>query len=453
LWIKIIYETSNDECIIIPDYFAKKLDSECTISFGKKSLKIKVVFSNDLEYIGNSTFDKPMIIKLSDKLKDKLFIPDSQTYRTNIKGNNIIIGPVIGFMLGRKNHNYSSKYMKKYTNRLRTYNKIGGLIFAFSPTAVDWKKEIVYGLYYNFLKSKWVYGVFPIPSVIYSRSFRHKPEIVKKLSMVTDGKLFNSHRYTKLELFELVKIDKELAKHLPPTEASQSYDQLKNFIDTHIKVILKPIGLSRGRGICVIEKINSSYKVFDYRSKKHSEFLLKGDDALLAFFNKNTSFFNKYLIQKYLRLAQIDNRRFDIRVVMQKKDLSGWSCTGIECRVASPNTHITNISRGGFAYSLDETLDLAFEINTNMKQKITKQINEYCLNFCKHMDKFGEHFAEFGMDIALDEDKRIWLIESNVLPSFNGFKKMDYNIYCTIRYAPLLYALSLTELNETNIGG
>jgi hypothetical protein len=60
----------------------------------------------------------------------------------------------------------------------------------------------------------------------------------------------------------------------------------------------------------------------------------------------------------------------------------------------------------------------------------------------------GHHFAEFGLDIAVDESKDIWLIEANVFPSFKGFKTTDRNTYLAIRYKPLLYALSLTEFGS-----
>jgi glutathione synthase/RimK-type ligase-like ATP-grasp enzyme len=64
------------------------------------------------------------------------------------------------------------------------------------------------------------------------------------------------------------------------------------------------------------------------------------------------------------------------------------------------------------------------------------------------MDASGEHFAEFGIDIAIDTNKNLWLIEANVFPSFKGFKKMDRDTYLSIRYMPILYALSLTQFGE-----
>jgi D-alanine-D-alanine ligase-like ATP-grasp enzyme len=63
------------------------------------------------------------------------------------------------------------------------------------------------------------------------------------------------------------------------------------------------------------------------------------------------------------------------------------------------------------------------------------------------MERFG-HFAEFGIDLAIDKDKNLWLIEANVFPSFKGFKTMDLQTYLGIRYTPFLYALSLTQFGE-----
>lgn len=173
--------------------------------------------------------------------------------------------------------------------------------------------------------------------------------------------------------------------------------------------------------------------------------------ALERFFKSNEGFYDKYLIQRCIPLATIGRSLFDIRVVMQKKDKESWICTGIECRVSSPGNQITNISRGGYALELPEALRLAYQ-DESVIAMLTERIHEYCLKFCKHMDTMNQHFAEFGIDIALDTDKNLWLIEANVFPSFKGFKKMDYNTYLTIRYTPLLYALSLTEFNDDTGG-
>ena len=63
------------------------------------------------------------------------------------------------------------------------------------------------------------------------------------------------------------------------------------------RVILKPIGLSRGRGICIIRKMNDSYRIDDYRRKDPKLITLKDNMGLEKFFSENKGFFNRYLIQ------------------------------------------------------------------------------------------------------------------------------------------------------------
>jgi hypothetical protein len=70
------------------------------------------------------------------------------------------------------------------------------------------------------------------------------------------------------------------------------------------------------------------------------------------------------------------------------------------------------------------------------------------------MNKRPGHFAEFGIDIALDEHGVPWLLEANIYPSFKGFKKLDYHTYLNIRYQPLYYAVRLQgfDVNEEGAG-
>jgi D-alanine-D-alanine ligase-like ATP-grasp enzyme len=115
---------------------------------------------------------------------------------------------------------------------------------------------------------------------------------------------------------------------------------------------------------------------------------------------------------------------------------------GIECRVANKNTLVTNISRGGYALNIEEALKSAFPNITNDKD-IKDYIDDLCYRICQRLDETGQHFAEFGLDLGIDEDKKIWIIEANVFPSFKGFKTMDHETYLKIRYAPIQYSASI----------
>lgn len=444
MWTKIEVVPSDTEMIYLPSSWKMICKQSTVITFGKKSAHANIQYINSLELPKESSFESPGKIWISDKLKNKLFIQESLVYQIKLSDSNIIIGPVIGLLLGVDTYRYTPNHMKKYSDRFGIYHKVGGLIYAFSPLWVDWENHTAYGLYYNICTTRWEYGCFPLPEVIYRRNFHIDDKLINKLMDSTDGKLFNSYRFSKYELYEAVRRESELSKYLPPTELLLDFDQVREFIDRHQKVILKPTDLSRGRGICVIEKTNSAYKITDYRNKRPTYLTFYRNESLKSFFASNQNLFNKYLIQKYLPLATIGNSPFDIRVVMQKRSDQTWGCTGIECRVSNGG-HLTNISRGGYALSLNEALDHTFPANS---RQLSQQVHEFCKKLCSYMDDLEEHFAEFGIDVAFDVDGNLWLIEANVFPSFKGFKKMDPKTYLAIRYTPLLYALSLTPFGE-----
>lgn len=447
MWISLEVIPSEHKVIFLPKQVmgSNRLN---VIKFGEKIVYSYFVLTEDTAGSQENSYEKPMKIKISDKLKNELMIPDSLVYQMIIKDSQVIIGPVIGFLLGNHNYLYNPKHMEKYSDRFGVYNRIGGLIYAFTPKSIIWERNIVYGLYYNVKSSKWEYGIFPLPTVVYRRNFHTDQRTINKLIKLTNNRLFNSSRFTKFDLYKRLSKNEELLKYVPPTEISSSYKQVKSFIDKQNSIILKPVDLSRGRGICLIEKNNTGYKINDYRTKVPEEIILKDDDSLKKFFDNNESFFNKYLIQKRIALATIDDCRYDIRVVMQKNEKHLWQCTGIECRVGGSHSLVTNISRGGCALTLEDALKKSFEEPTDYDLLI-KQVHELSEKLAVYLDTSDQHYSEFGMDIAVDINKNLWIIEVNVFPSFKGFKKMDYPIYLKIRHTPLLYALSLTEFKDS----
>lgn len=448
MWISFQVVPSEELVIYLPNSFKKTLENLSYLHFGNNFILAQVEYDKNTHIPDDNSYEKPTKIKITKALKENLLIPDDLTLQLKISKEKILIGPVIGLLLGNHAHLYSPAHMKKYSDRFGIYPKIGGLFYAFSLKNIDFEDRKVYGLYYNNINSKWEYGIFPLPTVIYRRNFHTDEKIIKKLKELTDNKLFNSYRFDKYEMQEFVMKSKELSNHTIPTKLSTNFTTVKAFIDNYEKIILKPIDLSRGRGICIIGKIDDTYLVKDYRSRIKQEILLETHEELQDFFNKNPDFFNNYIIQKHIDLAKVEGRVYDIRVVMHKNSKNKWNCSGIECRVAPESSLITNISKGGYALSLEDALKKSF-LNYNNHKFLGKQVIDFCENLCMHMDTMNHHFGEFGIDVAFDIYRKLWLIEMNVFPSFKGFKTFDYNTYLTIRQAPFIYAASLTEFKDS----
>lgn len=445
MWVKINIMETKYKVVYLPKFIGEKMSESADVHFGKRMSRanIKINFNENSR---DNSYEKPYDIQISKELSDELLIQHNLTYQIKISYDYIEFGPIIGLLLGNHCHDYSPLYMEKYSHRLKIHDKIGGLVCAFSPKAIDFRKLSAYGLYYDVEESKWKYAELPLPNVIYRRGFHGDERIIWKLNKLTQGKVFNSTRFTKYELYEYINKNEELKKYQPPTELIKNYEMAKEFIDKYKNVILKPVNLSRGRGICLIEKSDKAYNVKDYRSKKGSKIELENDEELKKFFSNNNKFFKDYIIQKKLNLSNINKSVFDIRVVMQKINKNTWQCSGMECRISKENTLITNISKGGYPLSVQEALRFKFpEIE---KRKIMINIIKLLgFKLCLYLDKLDEHFAELGIDIALDEDNKLWIIEANVLPGFDGFKTLNSKVYSNIKYTPLLYATSLEGFN------
>ncbi|MDI6617747.1 MAG: YheC/YheD family protein [Clostridiales bacterium] len=438
MWVTINKVSSLNDVILLPEAAVEKIYKRMYICFGQRRVAANVNLSKEDGDKRGESIDNPLNIKISGDILARLMISSNLVYRLKISGNSIIIGPVIGFLIGNRNYAYSPYHMEKYSDRFGIYNECGGLIYAFSPRSIDWENKIIYGLYYDYKREEWLYGRFPFPSVIYRRDFHTNPETIKKLIQVTHGKLFNSWRFSKYYLYSYIKQDAKLVSSLPPTALIKDYDTIKKFIDKYGDVILKPVNLSRGRGICVIKREKDNYRFIDYRKSQASDEILSENEMEKLF--KSDSFLpNRYIVQKLLPLAKINGSVFDIRIVMQKDRKMQWFESGIECRVAKSDSFLTNISRGGYALSLDEALDKAFNCSSD-REDIKKKIHDLCIDTCVRLDKTGHHFAELGIDIAIDENKKLYIIEVNVFPSFKGFKMMNRDTYLSIRYTPILYA-------------
>lgn len=444
-WIKFKEIIHTENTIFLPKILFYQESKLTELYFGSNYMKINVVLVEQNIFTFGEDFDNPIIIECSKNIIDELLIVDSLTYQIFIENNNIHIGPVIGFLLGEQYYYYHNRFLEELNEAMRIYTQIGGLFIAFKENSLNWDKKNIDGLYYNCRENrKWIYSKLPIPSTIFRRTFKREDENIKKLKEVTSGKIFNEFKLDKFQMYKKLMERPSFSKYLPDTERLNSIIIFFEYLNKHNKVILKPIGLSRGRGICIIEKIDNNFlKIYDYRQAKDKKEILINIVDVIEFLIENMFFSGEYIIQPFIKLAAIDNRIFDIRVVMQKNNKEEWQCTGFECRVANSGNKITNIAVGSEAMTIEETIELAFKGKVD-PQKVKKDLEEVGKEFCLIMDDTGGLFAEFGLDIGIDAKGHYWFIEGNTRPAFKGFRKIHYKTYLDICFKPIIYAVSLT---------
>ena len=434
-WVKIEALRPGNRLMYLPEFIISNKEKTMTLVFGKRKSEITA-----LPFRAQRPIDKQALpLYLSQLVINELLIPIDITYRLKVEGNTLTLGPVIGLLLGRQYLYYNDKNMADQTDALSGYAHIGGLVFAFIPEGIHLESRTIHGLYYN--GAFWDYKELPFPSVIFRRGFQSNEAAVKKIKAAFGNIVFNSVRWDKWSIHCLLSENRALNRFLPETYAVNGCETVKAHLDKYGTVILKPANLSRGRGIFIIHRTKDGFTVTDCQKKEQAGFPV-GESQLAGFLQSGGFFQHRYIVQNRLDLACVNGSPFDIRVVMQKDTTGKWQCSGIECRIAGAERLISNIAQGGRALSVSRTLLLAFGPHLDSKA-VKREIIALSKNICRCMEEKGGWFAELGLDIAIDKNRRLWFIEANVRPSFKGFKHLDYRNYLYICSRPIAYAAAV----------
>lgn len=415
----------TDEKILMLKQLDLKRQGEIRIVFGENINKVRIIESKEI-----SEDD----IYIAKNIIDQLCIKTCCKYQVKTEGDLLILGPVIGFLLGEQNYLYSNKHLKELSDSLKKYQDFGGLFIAFKVPNVDFTNNKVYGLYYNPEERHWHYGCLPLPQVIFRRTFSSNNDEILKLKNL-GIKIFNSRKLDKWQTYLYLKKSKLIREFLPETERLTDMEKLLAFLDKHKKIVLKPANLSRGRGICFLEQKNEGYfLVEDYREKNNLAYQISN---LQDFIEKGKFLKQEYILQKHIQLLNYEGSPFDVRVIVQKNKNSVWEVSGKECRLSVKNGLITNLARGGMVLPFEKVFE---RLSAGL---IEKKVNDLSLQVAKFLDDLGENFGEIGLDIALDNNLKLWLIEVNFRPTYKGFKKIDFNLYEKINCKPVEYAVAL----------
>jgi hypothetical protein len=268
--------------------------------------------------------------------------------------NIIKAGPVVGVLIAGKENAGSPPVAR----RARIYRELSQhaaqkniFMYFFHAHQVDWNNQKVRGFFYDpsIKNGKWRKAAFCLPDIIYNRiSFRHKEETedVKELMMkarLAKIPLFNSRFLNKWEVYQSLVRHPQTREFVPETD-SYSSENLAKYLNKYHEFFIKPVANSIGKGIIKVIS-NQPDKIEYFRLGRSSNWhSCRSHEELYQRLSIPPG--EKYILQKGIILARIDNRIFDIRAQVQKDGQGKWQFTGAR-QVGGHRQIFTHVPNGG----------------------------------------------------------------------------------------------------------
>src|SRR5699024_7867830 len=211
------------------------------------------------------------------------------------------------------------------------------------------------------------------------------------------------------DIYEILRKSTEFQTYLIPyIEVSERQDVL-GYLNKYKNIVCKANSGSFGLNVYFIKDLEEYIEV-----KLHKQVFKYTKDEFIEFVdNTFIQTKSKYVIQPYIQSRTNDGNPFDLRVHLMKDRNGKWSIVRIYPRIGARNSIISNLHLGGS--TCDLTTFLTKHITIKDRKTFTKSLRTFALKFADFMEKDQEdHFSELGLDIAVDENEKLWLFEVNM---------------------------------------
>lgn len=437
----LTYEYS-ESCIVLPFKHYQEVTEHTN------SLKL-IVQSGRNKYTAQVSCDDTLpesMILISSCLQIMLSLPLELQYQIVFNPSLVIIGPAIGLLLEKRHNDLTASFLANSQNYLAEYPCYGGLVFVFSLEGINFHAKKVKGFYYSPMQDTevWKEGVFPLPSAIFRR-IGIKKSLLDQLARLTGNKIFNSYYFDKWGFYSLVPQGHSLCEYLPETALFSSGPELNDFITRYGSAYLKPADGTKGAGIFYVQETGDGYEI---RSIHQKSKCVVNSEKFKSWFQKSKHR-GRYLVQQPIKSIRFKKRLVDFRVIMQKNGRALWQCTCILARAGRIRGITSNFQAAGFLLEGKKFLLEKLKLNHEQTDYILSELKRVAILVCCCLDESGGNYGDLGLDLAVDDSYKVWLIEVNkrhdhLMPLYAG----ERFIYSRVKTNPVNYAVYLAGFNH-----
>ncbi|WP_185806816.1 YheC/YheD family endospore coat-associated protein [Bacillus salinus] len=384
-----------------------------TLTFGRNNIPVRVMPIQETD---------ELVLPLH--VSEQLCLPDwdcnlAVSYDEDSK--TLMIGPVIGLVteLRETHNNVNFGNIHDFCNELDSYCKRHGYYFFVCQLSM-YHKDAIEG--YVKHDDAWVKTTVPHPDVIHNRIHSRKreqsPIYQAFLSCLQEQHIpiFNDRFLHKWEVHDILQKHEYLHPYLPETYLLNDKQTLENMLQRHQCLFLKPVHGSQGQRIYRV--MLDDEKIYMHESAMPQVGESQSFDTVNSLFYTLKARISKtaYIVQACVPLLEVDDRPLDFRLLCHKDSYNQWRVSSYVARVSAKGTFVSNLAQGGDRHKILEVLQPHFDKNTSLHVK--KLMTELAIEVASIIAiEAGGHFAELGVDIALDPSGKPWLLEINTKPS------------------------------------
>lgn len=407
----------NDNKIKVSEPIYKLLNNQLqlNLSCSRNSIPVQVV----------PIKERNSVMYCSDRILNELQLPTepfSITVRYEPKTNMLSLGPIIAIITEIKKEKNAVSFgsIHSFCEEVARYCYKNGIFF-YVFSLQHYQKNNIKG--FIFQTEQWIESIVPFPQIVHNRiHHRTREKSTQFQDFLADLKdnhvpIFNEQFLNKWDVHELLSRNEQLTPYIPETTLLTSKIVLEDALEQHGCVFIKPIHGSQGKKIFKVTIENGSFHL-DYTTFTGD--IEKVFDSFQSLFQALKTRLNKqlFIVQRGLNLFTFKGRPLDFRILCHRTNENNWTISSAVARVSSNEQFVSNIARGGDVMKINEVLQETFDPTTS--KHIRKLLYELAIEISNVIGMSAEGlYGELGIDLAIDQDGKPWVIEVNTKPSKN----------------------------------
>ncbi|CEI80854.1 YheC/YheD family protein [Oceanobacillus sp. M60] len=281
-------------------------------------------------------------------------------------------------------------------------------ILYMNPSDINEDDHIASGLVLK--GDTWEDTEMPIPEIIDVSAFclksKQKIAYLQDRAYLTEG---GRNKISKEKVQKVMEQDEHLQQYAIPTSRCKTFSVIKGYLLKYGEVVVKPIYSQLGEKIYKISQVNKDEFIIGYNKTSQKMNLQETFSYFQNIISKD-----KFIVQKYIPSRTHFGDPFDCRAHLEKNKEGKWVIAKKYIRVGIGQQVASNIGQNSSMLDTGMFFKLKFEKDA---QSINDHINSFALNMAKKIETVRKQkLVTLGLDIGIDDSKRLFLFEANSAP-------------------------------------